>query len=250
MVVGRLKRFLARHKRGEEVAAEALGLDLLWTVFRWAGLFGAGVAAAAVASSLSTSPVHLSPGRSLGDYVYSVAPHYGIDPAAALAVSTQEGGGGGIGDSGTSFGPWQLHYGGALPSGVYHGPYSPVTQAWAWSSSGVNYALRQMGGVCRGLRSYAAVSCIVARFERSARVAAETAGAWRAYGFFHPTRRLTRAERLRRRRGYHSWVDWSLAVGPWKGYRRWNPHVRPHVRRHVPKSWWHRRALYARQHHL
>lgn len=248
-MISRLKRFIVRHKHGEEVAAEAVGLDLLWTVLRTAGVFGAGVAAAAVASSLSTSPVHLAPGRSLASYVYTAAPRYGIDPAAALAVSTQEGGGGGIGDFGTSFGPWQLHYGGALPSGVYHGPYSPVTQAWAWSTTGVSYALEHMGGVCRGLRSYAAVSCIVARFERSARVPAETAGAWRAYGFFHSTKKhVTAAQKLRRRHGYHAWVDWTLAVGPWKHHRPYAPKVRPHVPRRISLSWWHRRAMYLRRH--
>lgn len=248
-MISRLKRFLVRHKHAEEVAAEAAAIDIVWALVRAAGLFGAGVAAAAVFSTLSTSPVHLAPGKSLTDYVYKAAPHYGIDPAAALAVSTQEGGGGGIGDNGTSFGPWQLHAGGALPSTEYHGPYSPVTQAWAWSTSGVNYALRHMGGVCRGLKSYAAVSCIVARFERSAVVARETAGAWRAYGFFHPSKPPTKRQLLRRRRGYHAWLDWTLGVGPWKHYRPFAPKVRPHVPRHISRRWWHRRALYVRRHH-
>ena len=45
------------------------------------------------------------------------APRYGVDPAAALAVAAQEGLSGRVGDAGTSFGPFQLHRGGALPAG-------------------------------------------------------------------------------------------------------------------------------------
>lgn len=178
------RRFVQHHKRLLEGFAEATAFDIAFVLGRWL-LFGAAVASAAVVLSTSSTPVHLSPGRSLAGYVDANAGRYGIDPAAALAVSTQEGGSGGIGDFGTSFGPWQLHYGGALPSYVYHGPYSPVTQSWAWSSTGVNYALSHMQGAgCHGLRGYAAVSCIVARFERSARVPAETAGAWAKYALF------------------------------------------------------------------
>lgn len=247
-MISRLKRFLGRHKHSEEVAAEAIGLDLLWAGLRAVGFFGAGVAAAAVVSTISTSPIHLAPGKALADYVYMAAPRYGIDPAAALAVSTQEGGGGGIGDFGTSFGPWQLHAGGALPPSEYHGPYSPATQAWAWSSTGIDYALRHMGAVCRGLKAYSAVSCIVARFERSAVIARETAGAWRAYGFFHPSKPPTPAQLLRRRTGYHAWLDWTLGVGPWKHHHPFARNVRPHVPRHISKAWWRRRAVYLRRH--
>ena len=247
-MLARLKRFVVRHKHSEEVTAEAVGLDLLWATLRAAGFFGAGIAAAAVASTVSTGPVHLSPGQSLTRYVYSAAPHYGIDPAAALAVSTQEGGGGGIGDVGTSFGPWQLHYGGALPSSVYHGPYSAETQSWAWSSTGVTYALRHMGAVCHGLKAYSAVSCIVARFERSARIAAETAGAWQAYTGFHPPTPPSPTQLLRMRHGYHAWLDWTLGVGPWKHHRPFAQRVRPHVPRRISHRWWHRRLLYVRRH--
>jgi hypothetical protein len=66
------------------------------------------------------------------------APRYGLDPRAVAAISMNESGGrfGAVGDGGTSFGPWQLHVGGALPRGK--------GAAWANSLPGVLYALRQM----------------------------------------------------------------------------------------------------------
>lgn len=250
-MVQRLRRFLARHKRGEEAAAEAVALDLLWTFLRYAGLFGAGVATAAVASTVtSTGVVHLSPGKPLVNYVFQAAPRYHVDPAAELAITTMEGAGGGIGDNGTSFGPNQLHAGGALPRSVYYGPFSEKTQEWAWSSTGVNYVLHQEEELCGGLVGYRAVSCIAYRFERSTNPARETAGAWAHYYLFHPVkhRKLTRAQRLRRRHGFHAWFDWTLGVGKWKGIRPFNHRYRPHTRLPVPHRWWERRAAYVRRH--
>src|ERR1035437_6292292 len=74
-------------------------------------------------------------------------PKAALDPQAVLAVASSEGLGGGIGDQGTSFGPWQLHIGGAFPSGVVsHGN----EQAWAWSPAGIDYALRHIASVAGG----------------------------------------------------------------------------------------------------
>lgn len=192
-----------------EVAAEAAGIDLLWAFVRRIGLFSAGVAAAAtVAAVTSSSSVHLSPGLSLVRYVDEHAPAYRVDPAAELAITTQEGGGGGIGDNGTSFGPNQLHYGGALPSSVYYGPYSAKTQAWAWSGTGVSYVLRQIGELCGGLYGYRAVACIAYRFERSTNPARETAGAWAAYpAFAHDRIGLPKKQLPRRVRGTVRWFS-------------------------------------------
>jgi GH25 family lysozyme M1 (1,4-beta-N-acetylmuramidase) len=44
----RVGALLRRHKHAEEAAAEAVGLNIVWTVLRAAGLFGAGIASAAV----------------------------------------------------------------------------------------------------------------------------------------------------------------------------------------------------------
>jgi hypothetical protein len=96
------------------------------------------------------------------------APRYGLDPRAVAAISMNESGGrfGAVGDGGTSFGPWQLHVGGALPRGK--------GAAWANSLPGVLYALRQMSASgARGLHGQAAVAAIARRFERPADPGAE-----------------------------------------------------------------------------
>jgi len=120
-------------------------------------------------------------GSSIAQLIASRAQAVGVDPRAALAVAAQEGLGGGIGDRGTSFGPFQLHIGGAYPSWAPRS--SPqASQAWAQSPAGVNYALGQIAGVARGLQGPAAVRNIVARFERPANPAGEIARATAAYG--------------------------------------------------------------------
>lgn len=98
-------------------------------------------------------------------YVRQRAPEYGLDPAAVLAVGEQEGMGGGIGDTGTSFGPWQLHVGGAFP-GQLSGLTSSGKHAWAWSTEGVDYALGSMSKVASGLTGGSAISSLVQNFER------------------------------------------------------------------------------------
>lgn len=109
--------------------------------------------------------------------IKSLAIKRGLDPAAVLAVARQEGLGGGIGDQGTSFGPFQLHVGGAFPSGVRGN-----RQAWAWSPVGLNYALSRIASVAGGLHGGEAINAIVRRFERPAAPDNEVAGALAAYG--------------------------------------------------------------------
>jgi hypothetical protein len=114
-------------------------------------------------------------------YIIQGARRRGLDPNAVLAVAKQEGLSGGIGDYGTSFGPWQLHIGGALPREV-GARGAGYAQKWAWSPAGINYALDQMAHVARGQRGRAAVTSIVSRFERPAAPGREIAGALGAYG--------------------------------------------------------------------
>lgn len=204
-----------------EVAAEAAALDVGWAIVKRLGIFSAGVAAAAtVAAVTSSGTTHLSPGLSLVRYVDQHAPAYRVDPAAELAITTMEGASGGIGDNGTSFGPNQLHYGGALPASVYYGPYSAKTQAWAWSSTGVNFVLRQEGDLCGGLTGYQAVRCIAYRFERSANPARETAGAWAAYpAYAHGRTVLPRKQLPKRIRGTVHWFSryFHVPIANFKG---------------------------------
>lgn len=109
------------------------------------------------------------------NYIYRRSRAYGLDPAAVLAVASVEGGfNGAIGDQGTSFGPFQLHVGGALPHGRGH--------AWANSPAGIEYALRQIARVARGKSGRAAIEAIVRRFERPAAPGAEVEKAFGRYG--------------------------------------------------------------------
>lgn len=92
----------------------------------------------------------------------------GVDPEAALRVASAEGGikFGAVGDHGTSFGPFQLHVGGALPKGK--------DAAWANSAEGIKYALQQMAASgAKGKTGRDAVASIVQNFERPAAPGAE-----------------------------------------------------------------------------
>lgn len=108
-------------------------------------------------------------------YILRNAPRYGLDPRAALAIARVEGLSGAVGDNGTSFGPFQLHAGGALPRGR--------GRAWAESAAGIDYALQRMSASgARGKSGYAAVSAISRNFERPADPAGEISKAWGLYG--------------------------------------------------------------------
>jgi len=56
----RLVRFLRRHRHAEEVAGEAVGLNIVWTLLRVAGVFGAGFAAAAITTASSPPPARVA----------------------------------------------------------------------------------------------------------------------------------------------------------------------------------------------
>src|SRR5450759_3334957 len=110
----------------------------------------------------------------LQSYIREQSIRRGLDPNAVLAVATVEGGfSGAVGDSGTSYGPFQLHVGGALPAGK--------TNAWARSTAGINYALNSIASVAKGLTGKAAISAIVTKFERPAAPQAEVT---KAYGIY------------------------------------------------------------------
>lgn len=102
---------------------------------------------------------------------------YNLDPAAVKAIGMVEGGlrRNAVGDNGTSFGPFQLHIGGALPRGA-----SPQ---WAGSDAGIAYAMRKMAeSGAAGLRGSQAIQAISSRFERPADVAGEVRKALGYYG--------------------------------------------------------------------
>ena len=99
------------------------------------------------------------------------APKYGLDATAVKIVALGEGGlewhAGDSGDNGTSFGPFQLHIGGALPRKYWDDP--EAGKAFANSVEGVRYALERMAEAgAKGLTGLDAIETIIRRFERPA----------------------------------------------------------------------------------
>lgn len=114
-------------------------------------------------SSAMTKAEYKKPiyGKELKKYIVKYSKKVKLDPAATLAVACTEGGfKGAVGDGGSSFGPWQLHRGGALPSKVKN------PRRWANSPQGIGYALRAQSKIARGKHGFNAISLIVRLFER------------------------------------------------------------------------------------
>lgn len=111
-----------------------------------------------------------------------------LDAEAVLAVAKGEGGvrWGGRGDfvngKPTSFGPFQLHIGGALPQGK--------GEKWANSPEGLLYAMQQMAEHSAGLRGEQAIISIIRRFERPANPEASIENALKRYSSTGATARV------------------------------------------------------------
>jgi hypothetical protein len=108
-----------------------------------------------------------------GGALSSIAQHcadYGVDTLAAVANALHEGAGGGIGDQGTAYGPFQIHAeDGRLPQFVGKGANNAAVNAWAWSDNGIAYAIRSMVNgrpSAKGLTGHPAVYAIVYGFEQ------------------------------------------------------------------------------------
>jgi hypothetical protein len=99
-------------------------------------------------------------GYRLKKYIVIESRRFHLDGAAALAVAAVEGGfRGSVSDGGTSFGPWCLHRGGALPARIRH------PRRWCNTRSGVKYVLRALRKATGKTHGKTAVSRIVRRFE-------------------------------------------------------------------------------------
>ena len=113
--------------------------------------------AAGVVSNLST----LTPSAKR-TYIIDKSKSLGLDSNAVLSVVEAEGNfAGAIGDNGTSYGPFQLHRGGALPTA-----HTYDAQTWSNSKAGIDYALRKIANVAAGLTGAEAIDAIVRKFER------------------------------------------------------------------------------------
>jgi hypothetical protein len=118
--------------------------------------------------------------------ILKMSARLGLDPQAVDAIGNVEGrnalhGGNSIGDNGSSFGPFQLHAGGALPAEVW-ARGATYANNWANSPAGIQYALQRMASVAGGTHGQAAVQAISSRFERPADVAGEVSKAMGFYG--------------------------------------------------------------------
>ncbi len=104
------------------------------------------------------------------------AKRYNLDPRAMASIAHHESGlrWGAVGDNGTSYGPFQLHVGGALPAGK--GP------GFANSLQGVMYVARRMAASgAAGKSGLAAISAMSRNFERPADPGSEIADAMNFY---------------------------------------------------------------------
>lgn len=115
-------------------------------------------------------------------FIRHVSSQLHLDPNAVLAVASHEGVTlpSEIGDYNTSFGPWQMHYGGAYPASAPHS--SPeAANAWANSPAGITYALQGIAHVAAGETGPQAIHDIVYGFERPHDPASETAASIATY---------------------------------------------------------------------
>src|SRR5579862_7402558 len=92
------------------------------------------------------------------DYVNANAPKLGLDPAAVLAVSQQEGlhrappatpwsDPTGSDPNAVAFGPMSYNSDGAGAPIVQQQGSAAAAQTWAWTPAGVDYMLQQLKGV-------------------------------------------------------------------------------------------------------
>lgn len=128
-----------------------------------------------------------APGNPIVQLIASGARARGLDPAAVLAVASQEGLSGRIGDGGHAYGPFQLNNAGGVITGTHPAVNDQATQNWANSPAGINFALDRIAQNARGLRGPSAVRAIVSQFERPENPGKEISGALSVYGQYGST---------------------------------------------------------------
>jgi len=129
-------------------------------------------------------------------YIAQRSAGMGLDPAAVLAVSAQEG----LSSAGYAgphpdpapgqpgafaVGPFQLNSAGALASSPAAGLSGASASAWAWSTDGIDWALGRIASVAHGQSGSSAIGAIVRLFERPADPSGEIARAQQVYGDYY-----------------------------------------------------------------
>ncbi len=126
-------------------------------------------------------------GAAFVDAVRAACDLWDIDPLASFANAINEGLGGGIGDSGWAYGPWQDHLTEFEGRPFYgRGQHDAGVQAWAWTGEGVAYVHRQMAEGSPSAshkRGSAAVEAIVRGYERPGNIPAAITTRDKTYGF-------------------------------------------------------------------
>lgn len=145
------------------------------------------IPAGAPAEVAAQSPQPVAGGRL--DHVEWVRQHardYGLDPAAVLAIADVEGAGGGIGDGGLAYGPWQDHMTHFPDRPWYgYGRNNQFVQDWAWSEAGFDYVMRSMVAAgAGGHTGLDAVRAIATYYERPADIPGEIADATPRYAYW------------------------------------------------------------------
>jgi hypothetical protein len=107
------------------------------------------------------------------------AAKYGVDYKALMSVAAQEGLGGGVGDGGHAFGPFQMNDAGGVLTGKF--PTAAAAKAYAESPAGIDDAVKQIKAAIGNKTGAEAVKAIVTGFERSANQPAEFAKALAMY---------------------------------------------------------------------
>lgn len=130
-----------------------------------------------------SSSVAFTSGQDERSYIEQAATAAGLDSRAVLAVAAHEGVTlpAEVGDSGTSFGPWQLHAGGALPQSIWDQGAAFANQ-WANSPAGIDYAIQAIRSAVGGATSgVAQIQAQVTNFERPANPSAEILSSTETY---------------------------------------------------------------------
>lgn len=117
-------------------------------------------------------------------HIKQAAEKHGLDADAVLAVAAVEGLGGGVGDGGHAFGPFQLNDAGGVISGRFKS--SEEAKAFAESPEGIEFAMERIAQVAKGKKGQAAIEAIVHEFERPADPHSEVARALEVYGRVDP----------------------------------------------------------------